>query len=78
MIDSLLTGSREIILANMRQSASLTLRILKSVYPRANLDVVGKGFMVTCSDKEALKLIEDSAVTTRHIVGMLGIDMSLG
>jgi hypothetical protein len=32
MLDSLLTRSREIILANMRQSVSLTLRILKSRY----------------------------------------------
>jgi hypothetical protein len=42
------------------------------------LDVAGEGFMVTCSDKEALKLIEDSAVTAGHIVDMLGVDMSLG
>jgi hypothetical protein len=46
----------------MRQSMSLTLWILKSIYPRANLDVVGEGFTVTYSDKEALKLIEDSVV----------------
>jgi hypothetical protein len=31
--------------------------------PRADLDTVGEGFTATCSDKEALKLIEDSAVT---------------
>jgi hypothetical protein len=48
----------------MRQLASLTLRILKSLYPWANLNVAGEGFTVTCSDKEALKLIEDSAVMT--------------
>jgi hypothetical protein len=77
MLDSLLTRSQEIILANMRQSASLTLRILKFVYPRADLDVAGEGFVVTHSDEEALKLIEDSAITVRHIIGMLGIDMSL-
>jgi hypothetical protein len=78
MLDSLLTRSQEIILANMRQSVSLTLRILKSLYPRSNLDVVGKDFTVTCSDEEALKLIEDSAVTAGQILGMLGVDMSLG
>jgi hypothetical protein len=33
MLDSLLMKSREVILANMRQSASLTLRILKSIPP---------------------------------------------
>jgi hypothetical protein len=36
---------------------------LKSIYPWANLDVAGKGFKVTYSDEEALKLVEDSAVT---------------
>jgi hypothetical protein len=41
------------------------------------LDVVGEGFTVTCSDEEALKLIEDSAVTAGHIVDMLGVDMFL-
>jgi hypothetical protein len=63
MLDSLPTRSREIILANMRQSVSLTIRILTSLYPRANLDVAGEGFAVTCSDKEALKLVEGSTVT---------------
>jgi hypothetical protein len=71
MIDSLPIRSREIILTNMRQSASLTLRILKSLCPQADLDAVGEGFAVTCSDKEALKLIEDSAVTVGHIIDML-------
>jgi hypothetical protein len=45
----------------MRQSTSLTLGILKSLYPRAHLDAVGEGFAATCSDEEALKLVEDSA-----------------
>jgi hypothetical protein len=60
MLDSLPRRSRKIILTNMRQSASLTLRILTSLYPGADLDAAGEGFMVTCSDEEALKLIEDS------------------
>jgi hypothetical protein len=77
MLHSLLKRSREIILTNMRQSASLTFDILKSLYPRADLDVVGEGFAMTCSNEEALKLIEDSAVTAGHIVDMLGVDMSL-
>jgi hypothetical protein len=62
----------------MKQLVSLTLGILKSLYPRADLDVVGEGFAVTCSDDEALKLIEDSAVTAEHIIDMLPADMSLG
>jgi hypothetical protein len=30
--------------------------------PQADLDAVGEGFAVTCSNEEALKLVEDSAV----------------
>jgi hypothetical protein len=78
MLDSLPSWSWEIILTKMKQSASLTLRILKSLYPRADLDAAGEGFAVTYSDEEALKLIEDSAVMAGHIVDMLPIDMSLG
>jgi hypothetical protein len=78
MLDNLLTRSQEIILTNLKQSACLTLSILKSLYPRANLDVAGEGFATTCSDKEALKVIEDSAMTAGHIIDMLGVDMSLG
>jgi hypothetical protein len=78
MLNSLPTRSREIILANMRQSASLTLKILRSLYPRADLDAMGEGFTVTCSDEEAIKLVKDSVVTVGHVVDMLGVDMSLG
>jgi hypothetical protein len=78
MLGSLSTRSREIILVNMRQSASLTLRILMSLYPQADLDAVGEGFVMTCSDEEALKLIEDSVVTVGQIIDMLRVYMSLG
>jgi hypothetical protein len=78
MLDSLSTRYQEIILANMRQLASLTLGILKSLYPWTDLDAVGEGFVATCSDEEALKLVEDSAVTVGQVVDMLGVDMSLG
>jgi hypothetical protein len=62
MLDSMLTRSQEIIHTNMRQYVSLTLEILMSLYPQADLDAASEGFTVTCSDKESLKLIEDSAV----------------
>jgi hypothetical protein len=78
MLDSLPSQSREIILANMQQSVSLTLGILKSLYPRADLDAVGEGFVVTYNDEEALKLVEDSAKAAGQVVDMLGVDMSLG
>jgi hypothetical protein len=42
------------------------------------LDVTGEGFVVTCSDEEALKLLEDFAVMVGQVVDMLGVDMSLG
>jgi hypothetical protein len=78
ILDSLPTRSREIILINMRYSASLTLGILKSLHPQVDLDVTGEGFSVTCSDEEALKLIEDSVVMVGLVVDMLGVEMSLG
>jgi hypothetical protein len=33
-----------------------------SLYSRADLDVAGEGFTMTCNNEEALKLVEDSAV----------------
>jgi hypothetical protein len=42
------------------------------------LDAAGEGFVVTCSDKEALKLVEGYAVMVGQVVDMLGVDMSLG
>jgi hypothetical protein len=76
MLDN--TQSQEIILANMKQLVSLTLVILKSLYPWANLDVAGEGFTATCSDNEALKMVEDSVVMAECIVDMLPGDMSQG
>jgi hypothetical protein len=61
----------------MRQSASLTSGILKSLYPLANLDAAGEGFIGTCSDEEAIKLVEDLAVMEGQLVDMLEVDMSL-
>jgi hypothetical protein len=57
----------------MPQSASLTLGILKSLYPQSNLDIEGESFAVTCTDEEALKLVEDSVVTAGQVVNTLSI-----
>jgi hypothetical protein len=46
--------------------------------PLADLDAVGKGFMMTCSDEEGVKLVEDSIVAVGQVVDMLGVDMPLG
>jgi hypothetical protein len=62
----------------MRHSMSPTLGILKSLYPQADLDAAGEGFTMTCSDEEALMLVEDSAKIAGQVVDMLGIDMPLG
>jgi hypothetical protein len=51
ILDNMPIRSWEIILTNMSQSTSLTLRIMKSLYPRADLDAAGEGFTVTCSDE---------------------------
>jgi hypothetical protein len=76
LLDGLPTQSREVIVANMRKSARLTLGILKPLYPWANMDVASEGFVATCIEDEANKLKEDSAVTARKIVEMLPIDTS--
>jgi hypothetical protein len=76
LLDGLLTRSQEVILGNMKQSASLTLGILKSLYPRANLDAAGEGFVATYTEDEANKLVDDSAVTASQIMEMLPINMS--
>jgi hypothetical protein len=39
--------------------------------------VASEGFAVTCNDEEALKLVEDSAVTEGQVIDMLGVDVSL-
>jgi hypothetical protein len=76
LLQGLSYRSLEVILANMKQSTSLTLGILMSLYPRGDLDVVGEGFTTCCTNEEALKLVEDSTVTTDHVVDMLPIDIS--
>jgi hypothetical protein len=71
----LLTRSREVILSNIRKTSILTLRILKSLYPQANLDVAGEGFVVTCSEDKGNKLVEDSTVMATQVIEMLLVDM---
>jgi hypothetical protein len=39
---------------------------------------VGEGFAGTCTNEEALKLVEDSTMMEEHIVEMLSIGMSKG
>jgi hypothetical protein len=60
----------------MKHATSLTLGILKSLYPRADLDAAADGFAVTCTGEEGLKLVEDSALKANRIVDIVLIDMS--
>jgi hypothetical protein len=76
LLDSLSTQSWDVILANMKQLTSLTLRMLKSLYPWAGLNLTGEGFAVTYTDEEASRLMEDSTVIADRIVEMLPVDMS--
>jgi hypothetical protein len=76
LLDGLPTRSHDVILSNMRKTASLTLGILKSLYPQANWDATGEGFAATCSEDEATKLVEESTATASRVVEMLSIDMS--
>jgi hypothetical protein len=57
LMDMLLTKSREVIASNLRKASSLTLGILKSLYPKVDLDAAGEGFMATCSKGEATNLV---------------------
>jgi hypothetical protein len=76
LVDGLSTRSRELFLTNMRQLAGLTLGILMTLYPQAELDAAGEDFAVTYTDEEASKLVEDSTVMAGQIVEMLPVDMS--
>jgi hypothetical protein len=40
------------------------------------LDAAGEGFAATCTDEEALKLVEDSIVMADRIVEILLVDIS--
>jgi hypothetical protein len=60
----------------VKQSACLTLGILKSLYPLAYFNAVGEERVMTCTDDEASKLVEDSTLMANCIIAMLSIDMS--
>jgi hypothetical protein len=60
----------------MRKVVSLSLGVLKSLYPRADMDVVGEGFAATYTEDEANQLVEDSTVMVSRVMEMLPVDMS--
>jgi hypothetical protein len=76
LLGMLLTQSREVIASIMKNAWSLTVGILKSLYLKANLDEVGEGFVATCSEEEAVDLVQSFIETMTQVIEMILIDMS--
>jgi hypothetical protein len=76
LLDVLPTRSWEIIISNMSKVSNLTLRILKSLYPKVDLGAAGEGFAATCSEDEATDLVQSFLETVIEILEMILIDMS--
>jgi hypothetical protein len=55
----------------MLKDSSLTLTILKSLYPRADLEAAGEGFAATFSDEEVKKLVKSFQDTATKIIEMI-------
>ena len=65
--------TRELMKKRMLRASSLTLGILKSLYPRANLDVAGEGFAKDCEPAQASQLVKDSIAAATEIIEMIKI-----
>jgi hypothetical protein len=76
LLDMLPARSREVITSNMRKASRLTLGILKSLYPKADLDVAGEGFTATCSKDEVADLVQSFMESATRVIEMIPIDMS--
>jgi hypothetical protein len=76
LLDMLPTQSREINISNNRKASGLTLRILNYLYPQADLDAMGEGFMATCTEEESGKLVKGFIETTTRVIEMIPVDMS--
>jgi hypothetical protein len=71
LLDMLLTRSQKIILSNMRKASSLTLEILKSLYPKAYLGAISEGFTTMCTENEANDLVQGFLEIATQIVEMI-------
>ena len=65
--------TRELMKKRMLRASSLTLGILKSLYPRADLDVAKEGFARDCDQARASKLVKDSVAAATEIIEMIQI-----
>ena len=63
--------TRELMKKGMLKASSLTLGILKSLNPRANLNVAGEGFAKDCDPTRASQLVEDSVAAATEIIEMI-------
>jgi hypothetical protein len=59
----------------MRKVSSLILRILKSIYPRADLDATGEGFAASCTEEEASDLVQSFVETATQVIEIIPVDM---
>jgi hypothetical protein len=71
LLDMLPTRSREVITSNMRKASTLTLGILKSLYPKVDIDPAGEGFATTCSKEEATDLVQSFLETATQVIEMI-------
>ena len=65
--------TRELMKKRMLKASSLTLGILKSLYPHANLDVAGEGFAKDCEPARASQLVKDSVTAATEIIEIIQI-----
>ena len=65
--------TRELMKKRMLRASSLTLGILKSLYPRANLDIAGEGFAKNCEPMQASQLVKDSVAAATEFIEMIKI-----
>jgi hypothetical protein len=76
LLDMLSTLTWEVITSNMRKASSLTLGILTSLYPQADLDAVGEGFVASGAEEDVGDLVQSFIETTTQVIEMTPIDMS--
>jgi hypothetical protein len=59
----------------MLRASSLTLRILKSLYPKVDLGVVGEAFATNCTKEEANELVRSFFETVTCIIEMIPLNL---
>jgi hypothetical protein len=70
------TRSPEVIISNMRKASRLILWILRSLYPRAELDTAGEGFAASCTEEEVSDLGQSFVETMTQVIEMIPVEMS--